>query len=216
MSKKIAKNQRRKAIAARDRLDDSSRVAKVSSKDDDFEKELRDFVELMKAVVLGLGMASGAFAIMRSSMPDTVRAIGAWVCVSLGLAAAMASCLIYARHRLSIKDQTPGSVVVRGLGLIMLLVTVLGAFTITVEVHRQVPERHNASRYPAESCLPERTVTSEWGYNSGGYASSAGELEVTIERKAPVDERDRHCHIPKASMTSAASDHGSRGHPRAT
>lgn len=163
MSRRNAKSQRRKTTATRDRLDDSIAAAKASSRDDDFERELRDFVELMKSVVLGLGMASGAFVIMRSSIPEAMRAMGAWVCVTLGLAAATASCLVYARHRYSIKGQALGSVMVRGLALIMLLMAILVAFVITVEVHRQVPEPHKTSQHAAESCLPERTATPEYG-----------------------------------------------------
>jgi len=137
MGKKRRVSQQSNSVPARGHGYKSSLAPKGTTKDDEFEKELRDFLELMKGLTLGLAMLGGAFIVMHSSMPTALRVIGPWACAALGLSAGMASALIYARHRFSVKEQPLSIVIVRGFGLIALLLTILGTFVVAGEINRQ-------------------------------------------------------------------------------
>src|SRR5262249_27422990 len=128
MGKKRKGSQRPNSASERGQWNNSCVAPKVATKDDEFEKELRDFLELMKGLTLGLAMFGGAFIVMRSTMPTALLIIGPWACATLGLFVGMASAMIYARHRFSVKGQPPSIVIVRGLGLIAFLLTILGTF----------------------------------------------------------------------------------------
>lgn len=152
MGKKRKASQRPSSATSRGHDDNSSVAPKVTTKDDDFEKELRDFLELMKGLTLGLAMLGGAFIAMRSSLPTALRVFGPWACATLGLSTGMASALIYARHRFSVKGQPLRIVIVRGSGLITLLLTILGTFVVTAEINRQTSEPGRALLAPTTTC----------------------------------------------------------------
>ncbi|MGG6341904.1 hypothetical protein ACQ5SA_01485 [Stenotrophomonas indicatrix] len=152
MGKKRKVSQRPSSAASRGHGDNSSVAPKVTTKDDEFEKELRDFLELMKGLALGLAMLGGAFIVMRSSMPTALRVIGPWACATLGLSAGMASALIYARHRFSVKGQPLPIVIIRGFGLITLLLTILGTFVVAGEINRQTSAPGKALLAPTTTC----------------------------------------------------------------
>lgn len=152
MGKKRKASQRPSSATSRGHDDNSSVAPKVTTKDDDFEKELRDFLELMKGLTLGLAMLGGAFIAMRSSLPTALRVFGPWACATLGLSTGMASALIYARHRFSVRGQPLPIVIVRGSGLITLLLTILGTFVVTAEINRQTSEPGRALLAPTTTC----------------------------------------------------------------
>lgn len=150
-------SQRPKSASPQSRGGNSSIAPKMTTKDDEFEKELRDFLELMKGLTLGLAVLGGAFIVMRSSMPTALRVIVPWACAALGLSAGMASALIYARHRFSVKNQPLPIVIVRGIGLITLLLTILGTFVVAGEINRQTSAPSKALLAPTETC-PSKSV----------------------------------------------------------
>ncbi len=155
MGKKRKVNQRPSSATSWGHGDNSSAAPKVTTKDDDFEKELRDFLELMKGLTLGLAVLGGAFIVMHSSMPTALRVIGPWACAVLGLSAGMASALIYARHRFSVKGQPLLIVIVRGFGLITLLLAILGTFVVAGEINRQTSASGKALLAPTTICPSE-------------------------------------------------------------
>lgn|GEM_PF-6925142 len=182
MGKKRRGSQRPNSATARGREGNSSVAPKVTTKDDEFEKELRDFLELMKGLMLGLAMLGGAFIVMRSSTPAVLRVIGPWACAALGLSVGMASALIYARHRLSVKGQPLPIVIVRGFGLTTLLLMILGTFIVAGEINRQTPAPAKALPAPAALCpsksgeeLPQRAARI-LPYDHSGHLRQRGPL----------------------------------------
>ena len=152
MGKRKAATHRPKSEPARNRGDNASISIAVNARNDAFQKELRDFLELMKGLTLGLAIAGAAFIVMRSPLPTAVLIIAPWACSALGVSAGMASALIYAHHRFDIKGQPLRVVIVRAFALITLLLTILGTFVVAGEVNRTPATPGKALANTATTC----------------------------------------------------------------
>lgn|GEM_PF-5592011 len=110
-----------------------------TSKEEAFYRNLRDMVELMKGLALATAIIGAAHVVLGSSLPGSIRGIGAWLTTSTGVATGFAAALLYARPRFGIKGQKLKGILMRGFGLIAFLSAILVALALAGEINRLRP-----------------------------------------------------------------------------
>lgn len=118
----------------------------LGRKEDEFFVALKETIELMKCLALGLAMIGGGYVVLSSGLAASVRGIGAMVCVISGLWTCTAAVLIFSRYRFAMNGQiTTRERMRRVLLFVSLLGGVLVACVIVVEMGKRNERVETAS-----------------------------------------------------------------------